>query len=177
MKDRSPTVPDKTTIARELSAAFLRVREELQSLSETAYLQKPGDRWSPAEQLEHLILSSIPIVGALGKDRDWFDQFGPPSHPDKGHKALASHYKFVLSTGLKAPSRFVPESGKVYDIDQQLKSWKRLEDGIISRMDGWTEYELDRCILPHPALENLTMRQMLQFTTIHTYHHLSAITG
>lgn len=173
MKNQQQLVQNKATIIAELRDAFQAVRQYITALSASAYAQRSGDRWSPAEQLEHLILSTVPIVGALGKDRDWFDQFDPPAHPDKSYADLQAYYKLVLSNGLKAPARFVPAGSKTFEKDQQLSDWERLENALIYKLSTWTEALLDQCTLPHPALGSLTMRQMLQFTTIHTYHHLT----
>lgn len=171
MKDQQQ-IQRKAEIITDLQLAFRELHRTIEPVSDPVYRQRSGATWSPAEHLEHLILSTVPIVGALGKDRDWFGQFGPPAHGEKTYAELKAYYRTVLATGLKAPLRFVPEETKVFDKDQQLADWQRLEKGLIRKLELWTEEELDTCTLPHPALGNLTMRQMLQFTTIHTYHHM-----
>ena len=35
-----------------------------------------------------------------------------------------------------------------------------------------SEHKLDRCILPHPLLGKLTLREMIYFTIYHMEHHL-----
>lgn len=172
MKNQPQQIHSKSYIIRDLEKAFHTVQLALESLSESAYQEKNGDRWSPAEQVEHLILSTIPIAGALGKDRDWFDQFAAPDHPEKSYAELQLYYEEVLLTGIKAPARFTPREHQTYDKVQQLASWKRLKVGVNRKLDAWSEELLDQCTLPHPALGTLTMRQMLLFTIIHTYHHL-----
>jgi len=42
---------------------------------------------------------------------------------------------------------------------------------LFSKLDKFTENELDRYILPHPLLGKLTLREMLFFTIYHIEHH------
>jgi len=42
---------------------------------------------------------------------------------------------------------------------------------LFSKLDKFTENELDRYILPHLLLGKLTLREMLFFTIYHIEHH------
>lgn len=88
MEVQRTTIRTKADIVTALKRTFEAVQQRIAALTENSYLKKSGIRWSPAEPLEHLILSTIPIVGALGKDRDWFAQFGAADHPQMDYEAL-----------------------------------------------------------------------------------------
>lgn len=162
-------------IIAECKRAFDRVENSARQLSEAAYRQRPGNKWSPAEQLEHLILSTQPVVAILGKDRQWFLQFGAGQHPGKDYTSLKAYYLQVLSTGLKAPAKFTPSEEVTMDKAQQLETWTRVGRGLLAGLADWSESDLDDASMPHPALGILSMRQMLFFTILHTYHHGRAI--
>lgn len=91
----------RALIESGLQQAFREARDRMNALTQTAYNQQSGSRWRPAEQLEHLILTTIPVVGALGKDRDWFHQFGGSRYADKDISEFSEIYLDLLNQGQK----------------------------------------------------------------------------
>lgn len=170
------TLSKADAIAHELELAFRQVENHIQSLSETTYLARPDGRWSPAENLEHLILSTFPVAGAMGRGPGFFDQFGAPQFPDiEDYAALKAYYASVLQTGVKAPAKFVPEDAKVYQKAEQLAQWEAVGAKLREQCMQWSGQDLDTKAMMHPALGMISVRQMLYFTILHTYHHLEAM--
>jgi hypothetical protein len=46
---------------------------------------------------------------------------------------------------------------------------------LYGAVEGWSERALDRFRLPHPALGQLTVREMLHFTLYHNLHHVENV--
>lgn len=167
---------DIEIILRELAQAFQEVREHIEALPETSYLSRPDGRWSPAENLEHLLLSTFPVAAALRKEPAFFDQFGSPQLSEiADYAGLKARYKSILQTGLKAPARFVPEDAKVYQKAQHLEQWDAVGEKLQDATGKWSERDLNEKAMMHPALGVISVRQMLYFTILHTYHHLEAM--
>jgi uncharacterized damage-inducible protein DinB len=78
-------------------------------------------------------------------------------------------YQAKLQHGGKSPSTYVPAI-TVNSVKRLLQLEKSV-DRLCHIIDGLTEEELDRYLLPHPLLGKLTMREMLYFTIYHVTHH------
>jgi hypothetical protein len=55
-----------------------------------------------------------------------------------------------------------------------LARWERVNARLREALEGWSERDLDRILLPHPLLGKLTTREMLFFTLYHDRHHVEA---
>lgn len=53
-----------------------------------------------------------------------------------------------------------------------LQRFADVYQALIEAVGNWSEQELDRYVIPHPALGKLTILEMLHFTSAHTQHHL-----
>lgn len=174
---QSSTLATLDAIIGELETAFQQVAVQIQSLPDTTYLTRADDdKWSPAENLEHLLLSTYPVIGAMGKGPEFFNQFGEPQHAEiEDYAGLKAYYGQVLQTGIKAPAKFVPEFTKVYQKAEHLAQWEAVGVQLREGCQSWSEKDLDQKAIPHPAMGLISVRQMLYFTILHTYHHLETL--
>lgn len=139
-----------------------------------------GERWSPAEHVRHLRKSTSPLGRALKLPRlvlRW--KFGKGPGTSRSFLALRQTYRDGLAAGGKA-GRFTP-SPEPAPTDPSLRRTQILAawTGAVEELDAatgrWQESALDRYLLPHPLLGNLTVREMLMFTVFHTTHHLDSV--
>lgn len=56
-----------------------------------------------------------------------------------------------------------------------MASLDKTFENLMSATGRWREWQLDRLRLPHPALGNLTVREMLFFTIYHHAHHVENV--
>lgn len=128
-------------------------------------------KWTPAQQLDHILRAVRPMAMALLVPK-WFLRwrFGKPNRPPRDFNALVQRYKEKLEAGGRASGRFVPPAipAEGERIDASLQNTVRT---LSSRVNKWTEHELDTVLLPHPLLGKLTVREMLYFTIYHVQHH------
>ena len=141
-----------------------------------------GDHWSPAEHVRHLRKSTAPVARALGMPRlvlRW--KFGKAKSASRSFVELQRVYNAALAAGGKA-GRFTP-SPEAAPADparrrtEILDAWRGSVEDLDRSAGRWPEAALDRLVLPHPLLGNLTIREMLMFTVFHTAHHLTSITN
>lgn len=136
----------------------------------------PPERWTEGQHLYHLILSAKPLNLTLRMPRIALRmRFGTAKAPGKSMEALAARYEATLAAGGKAPSRFVPPAVALKDKPRLLEALRREGERLIKVAETWSEQDLDKYVLPHPLLGDLTVRGMLFFTWHHMGHHLETL--
>lgn len=135
-----------------------------------------GDAWSPADNVRHLIKSTLPVTKALKLPGLLLRTlFGPAANASTSYGELVTRYREKLAAGGNA-GKFAPRTIPVPD---DLEAWQRklvgtCRDSVsdLSRAVGrWSESDLDNYRLPHPLLGKLPLREMLFFTLYHYNHH------
>ncbi len=146
-------------------------------LTETEFAHQPNERWSVGDTAQHLYLSARPVLRLLTGPREVFTQWGSASGPGRPYEAVDQLYHQVLSGGsVKAPANF---SARPEDIPaDKTVMLTRLTDtylALAGALASWSETELDRHQIPHPALGLMSVREMLLFIGVHTRHHVAVL--
>lgn len=168
----------------ELLAAFEKNQREVADFFssfpvETFFAQPPG-KWSPAENLLHLIKSVSAVTKAM-KLPKWCLQllFGRRARAPRSYQQIKEFYQQTLAAGAQAPERFIPliEAAAHSEPGKQalLEKWRAKIDALLQVMPHWREEQLDQYRLPHPLLGKLTVREMLFFTLYHNEHHVNNV--
>lgn len=165
----------------EISAALLLVSMQL----ETFYHNLPDDRftisksgkWSPQQQMQHIISSAQPVVLALQMPKAVLEVFGKHSgNGSRSYDAIVERYKESLQKGAKASLPFKPFSFRNVNKERGILKWKNMEQSFRTALYYfWNEVDLDSYRVPHPILGMLTIREMLFFTCYHTLHHINSM--
>ncbi|MGQ0740548.1 MAG: DinB family protein [Bacteroidota bacterium] len=148
------------------------------ALSNEQFFYQPGEKWSAAQQVKHLITATdtarlaftlpkfmVRIVG------------GKPNRPSRTYDELVAKYKLKLEQGGRASGRYIPKPvpasfRKEKMLGSFTKSMQRFEEAL---QKNWKEPQPDQYIAPHPLLGKITLRELCYFTIHHTYHHLGSI--
>jgi hypothetical protein len=144
-------------------------------LSEREFSTPARNKWSPAQQLDHIIRSVSPVVMAFGLPGfvlQW--KFGKANWPSKTYEALVEKYHAKLAAGGKASAQFLPTAVSFQDREVAIAKVNALVQKLNKRVADKSEETLDKLILPHPLLGKLTFREMLYFTAYHAEHHEKA---
>ena len=146
--------------------------EYIHSISNEKFEQSNNDKWTPGQQLEHILLSVKPVRQILTAPKFILSLvWGKANRESKTYEELIAKYNNKLQQGGRATARFVP---KPVRLDQKTTIAVSLINEIKwlnQKLDKFTEVELDRFILPHPLLGKLTIREMMYFTIYHVLHH------
>jgi hypothetical protein len=169
------------TIA-ETEKNLLQAGEELfqycSQLSAANFFRQPGEKWSVAQQVKHLIISAkntglaftLPkfIIRIAG---------GKPGRTSVTYDELVARYKLILQQGGKAGARYSPAPvpvamGKEKLLTQFADVNRKIIKGFVK---NWKENQPDLYFVPHPLLGKITIRELGYFTIYHIYHHLESI--
>ena len=143
---------------------------------EAAFGKGPAGKWTEGQVVDHLILSTRPLNLALRLPRVALKmRFGTAKAPSEPLEHLAARYEAALKAGGKAPKDFVPPAVAVEDKARLLDELREQGRKLVKVVGDWDEADLDRYVLPHPLLGNLTIRNMLQFSYYHMQHHLDIL--
>ncbi|MDF7817843.1 DinB family protein [Runella sp. MFBS21] len=140
--------------------------------SEVLYAKPGVDVWSAAENVQHLIQSAQPFIRVLGRPASYFvEKWGQASYTSRSYEVMVRIYQEALGGGVQAPSAFVPilEGNDTEELIKTFTStYKELERVFLA----WSESDLENCLIPHPLLGSITLKEMMLFTVYHTAHHL-----
>jgi uncharacterized damage-inducible protein DinB len=150
--------------------------EYIHSLSNEQFVESNNGKWTPGQQLEHILLSIKPVRQILTVPKFVLSLiWGKANRESKTYEELIAKYYHKLQQGGRATARFVPRQ---VSLDQKTRITQSIGNEIKwlnKKLDKFTEEELDRHILPHPLLGKLTIREMMYFTIYHVLHHKKMI--
>ena len=149
------------------------------SIAETDFFNKPATKWSVAENVQHLIIStntttlafSLPkfIVRLVG---------GTPNRPSRTYEELVAKYTAKLAAGGAATGRFVPKPITIrYGKEKLMQHWNKAITKHLSSLNKTADASLDQYLVKHPLLGRITLRELCYFTIYHTQHHLNIISS
>lgn len=163
---------DKKFIEQQLvtnTEAFIRF---VVAQTEHQFVNTPNGKWSVGQNVEHLIRSLAPVNQALLLPGFVLRiLFGKPNRKPRTYQELVDRYHQKLAAGGRASGRFVPPSIVWNDRDKKIATLNHEKEKMIARLGSWSESKLDTCLLPHPLLGKLTLREMLFFSVYHIEHH------
>lgn len=164
----------KEEIISQLQLGFSEVEKTILDAPADKLFLKPSEKWSAAENIEHLVLSVKPLSLAFRLPKLVLRYFGKPNRPCRTYHEVVTRYQSKLSAGGKATSAFIP-APKTSDRNALVARFNHHNQNFLKSLKNWNEADLDRYLLPHPLLGKLIVREMLFFTIYHTQHHLRAI--
>jgi DinB superfamily len=169
---------NKTEIITAAEKIFTQFSETCNSMDKMLLFKKPDEKWSAAENIQHLIISTnmttlayrLPkfIVRLVG---------GRPNRTSRSYEELKGKYYKKLADGGKASARYVPKPIEIkYGKEKLMDNWHKSTAGFIMALTkNRADKDLDNYLAKHPLLGRLTLRELCYFTIFHTEHHLQAI--
>ncbi len=148
--------------------------QDCRNIDEEKFFFKAGEKWSIAENLQHLIIAAKTTTLAYRAPHlllRWIA--GNPNRPSRTYDELVAKYKLKLAQGGKATGRFIPQplNGKISKA-KLIENWEHSTNRYLKAFEkGWKEGELDEFLVKHPLLGRITIRELCYFTIYHTIHH------
>jgi hypothetical protein len=167
---------DKQLIIEELTQSFNELNAAMSKIDEDAFNVSKGNKWTPAENFQHLATSAR--VTSLAYSLPKFLPvllYGRPKRTSHGFSKVVEKYQQKLNGGAKATGLYVPK--KTNYIKQELQQKLTKEGGrLVEIIDTkWTDEQLDKFQIAHPILGLLTHRELAYFTIYHNGHHLDTL--
>ncbi len=170
----------KNEIIKAAEKTFSAFTDYCTSITEFVFFDKPNTKWSVAENVQHLIVSTTTSTLAFSLPK-FLVLFigGKPNRKSKTYEELVSNYKNKLEEGGKASGRFIPNPIKLNFGKQKLMSnWKKATTKYLTAiLKNRSENDLDNYLVKHPLLGKITLRELCYFTVYHTQHHLNIISS
>lgn len=167
---------NKQAIINKLQENYDSFINYVDTLNNEELLFNQNNKWTAAQQLEHIYLSVRPVRIGLGLPLMILKiLFGLNKRKSRSYEEGIEKYILKLENGSKASTPFIP---KVVGIDKVQKLKIKLKKEItklIVKIEKLTENDLDIYLMPHPILGKLTLREMLHFTIYHVNHHQNQI--
>ncbi len=166
----------KSAIVDQLQKNHSDFIELISSMNENDFCKKVSDKWTPAQQAEHIHKSIHPLLLAFRLPL-FIPKllFGKANRASRSYEELVEKYHQKLLTGYKAGKAYIP-ADILFSQKNNLAHRLQKDITILCRLvNRFNEKQLDEYILPHPLLGKLTIREMLYFTAYHVKHHQSSV--
>ena len=165
-------------ILRELRSLHQQSTSFWESFDTARFFAPLGEAWSPADNIRHLIKSSRPVAVALRVPKMLLivPGAGVGWRGSRSYAEVRETYLAALAGGVQA-GRFAPTPRKVEgDLESARRELMARREAVAvnlhAAVEAWGDRGLDRLRMPHPALGQLTVREMLLFTLYHNLHHV-----
>jgi len=155
-----------------LQSSFQDNAQFVASISDENFYKKKDEKWSIAQNLDHLVMSNKPLASGLKKSKIFFRAFGTAKKASQTYEEIVAIYKEALLTKNPTNNPYLSKDVESTSKEEYLSNWKMIEEKYQERLDLWSEKDLDKYRIPHPVLGKLTVREMMFFTINHNYHHL-----
>ena len=168
----------KSEIIADAENIFIQFSETCSAITEIDFFKRPQNKWSVAENIQHLIISTNTTTLAYNLPKflvRWIG--GTPNRSSRSYDEVKEKYYKKLSDGGRASSRFVPKPIEIkYGKQKLLDNWNKATSKFITSLSAKrTEADLDNYLVKHPLLGRITLRELCYFTIFHTEHHLHSI--
>lgn len=162
----------KSEALQHLRHSHFRFIKLIDSLSDNDFLHSTNGKWTPGQQLEHIIKSVSPVnLAFILPGFVLRIAFGKANRPSKSYEGLVEKYHAKLAAGGKSSAPFIPKRVALEHREKLVKKLQGLTNSLADRAELLSENQLDTFLLPHPLLGKLTLREMIYFTSYHAEHH------
>lgn len=175
-----PHLQTNAEIYNALQAAFDALKDACQSIPDNTFFNQPENKWSKAQHLQHIIISTQTSTAAFALPLFIVRLVGgKPKRSSLTYDELVAKYLQKLSDGGRASGRYIPKAIPVeIGKERMLARWQRATDTFLAAFEKVKDDSLlDKYQVPHPLLGKITLRELAYFTIYHTAHHKKAIVG
>lgn len=163
---------NKQTILQLINDNYHSFADYINDLTADEYSFSYKNKWTAAQQLEHIVLCLSPLVQVFSMDKPMIEQyFGKTEREGQDYETLLTAYKEKLNEGGKAPKQYVPDNEIQNQKEMLIGKLVHLVKALCLKIETFSDHELDTLLIPHPLLGKLTLREMLYNAIYHVEHH------
>lgn len=135
------------------------------------------DKWTVGQHIQHLIITNRAVLNGLKMPKlilRW--KFGKCNRVERSYEETIDKYYTVLNgKKVKAPKQYDPRSIEASEKSLKLDQLVGLKNQTKKILNKWSENQMSKYVLPHPAVGKLTIREFIYFIALHTEHHLNIL--
>jgi hypothetical protein len=173
MTSKQALIESVRSAEREVAAFF-------GGLTPDEFKLRVDSAWTPAEHLDHLNIAVSAVARGFALPR-WLLllRFGWARRRSRNYQQIRDDYRAALAAGGRARGRFLPTIEEMTPAraatrqQELLARWQRVNARLLSALDKWSPWALERVRLPHPLMGMLTATEMIHFTAYHDEHHVA----
>ncbi len=161
---------ERAVLQEKLISSHQAFITEIGRLSESQATASVNGKWSPVQQLEHIV-KSVSLVNLAFALPPFVLRmmYGKANRVSRSYDELVAKYHVKLAQGGVSTKQFLP--GSTQDRSTLIHVLNQYTQSLARRTGRFSEENLDLLILPHPLLGKLTLREMIYFTIYHVGHH------
>jgi hypothetical protein len=164
-----------TDLANNLRPALQSISELLSTLSADDWQRPQAGKWTVAEEVDHLLLSTKGTAFVLSPAArpKWHEYTGG----SRSFETIVHEYQAALQAnpGVVNAATAPTEAANQLTIDEQMANWKAAAQKLQAVVNG-LDVDLDAyTVWKHPLLGPLTIWEMIYFTQYHTEHHYQSL--
>ncbi len=165
-----------TEIIDALNQRYELLIKWLEDHDDSLFEQGPPKKWTTGEHIKHLVLSTEPLNQGLRMPKLLLKiTFGKNNRTERSFEEVVTKYQQKLSEGGSASGRYVPKPISKTQKPRLIENLKSENKKLAVIISKWKAEDLSVCLLPHPLLGKMTVREMLFFTIHHVEHHFNAL--
>ncbi len=174
IKSTMQTIP---TINKRILDTSQELIRWLDNQDKTKWNMGPEGKWDTSQHISHLTKTANMVAKGLSYPKlvlRW--KFGKTNRPLRDNTAISEKYLSKL-TEMPPGTTFLASAGvsnsdKSGVIQQFENSISQLNQKIEK---SWSESSLDKCLLPHPLMGRMPVRELLVWVSFHHIHHLNTL--
>ncbi len=164
-----------TEITQALADTLATVEKFILSNSMESLCTKPTEKWSIAEELDHLTKSNDGSVLAFSQPTA---NLRPTQHSPRSYDELVREYreKYAIK-GVQMPTPLITSGLRArHTVNETFAFFEKASQAMQKSLAPWTDNKLDGVtVWKHPLLGPVTAREMIFFTLFHNRHHLASM--
>ena len=131
-------------------------------------------KWSTGQHIDHLRKTTKAVnIGINMNSLILRYKFGKLNRNEMSYEEVKNNYVEKSGDGVVAPPSFTPKEIS-NSRKKEVLGWLITErDKMLSTVNSKSEKRLSKSCLQHPLLGNLSLREFVMWTAIHTEHHLN----
>ena len=159
-----------TNTQSELAASLQAISDLLPTLSETEWHRPHNGKWSLAQEMEHLWISTQGTTFLFKKTGR--TTWRPTDQPSRSYEVIVEQYQSALAARNGFTNQNPAVESDILERSAQVAGWPVATTNLLNAVAGIPESDLSGfTVWKHPLLGPLTGREMLLFTIHHTRHH------
>ena len=165
-------VETKEEIAQALSDRVDAVMDWMTAQGDVCFMFAPEGRWTTGQHLAHLVTTIEPLNQALSLPRMVLRmRFGTTKRDGWSYDQVIENYQAALEKG-GASGKYAPDAIQLDEKQELLNQYQAEKNKLIATIPKWSDVDLDKFVVPHPLIGNMSLREILFFTIYHIQRHL-----
>ncbi len=165
---------EKARIASLLDEKHASLTAWLQGHELIEWSQGPSGKWTTGQHVIHLIQSTKPLVMAVSLPGFVLRfRFGKANRPSRDYQTIVNRYHEKLAANIGRVSPFSQNMPNTQPEEKEklIAELTALNQKLNRKMNGFSEVQLDKLVVPHPLMGKMTLREILLWNAYHTEHH------